>query len=155
MVAKDPVLEEELRVQLGLPDPGSKAAVDAENTRALASSLDVLQMNCKSNIGRIAYNIVLSAAAGAGEHTCCPENPCDPAQRCPPAQPKSGVTLPQRAESLGVRENTFHDAHVRMHHVDHSVTPSEALEEGRYCYAARKIRSDKTDSSVLDLAYRH
>lgn len=155
MVGRDPVLEEEMREHLGMPKPESVAAVDAENTRAMGCSLAALQKNCKSNIGRIAYNTALAVAAGAGEHTCSPEDPCDPTERCLPAEPKGGVTLRQRAESLGVREKTFREAHVRMHSVDHSVAPSEAVEEGRYCWAARKERSDKTDSRVLALAYRH
>ena len=127
---------------LGMPEEGSEAAVNAENTRAMATSLQALKKNCKTNIGRIAYNTVLAAAAGAGEHVCSPDDPCDPARRCPPAAPEGAVTMAQRAESLGVRTKTFRDGHWRMHLTDHSIHPAQAVEEGRYCWAARKARSD-------------
>lgn len=53
-----------------------------------------------------------------------------------------------------MRADTFREAHVRMHRTNHSIPPPQALEEGRYCWATRKIRSDATDQRVLDLAYR-
>lgn len=155
MVRNDSVLADELRKQLlGAPEPRSVAAVNAENTRAMAASLAELQQHYHSNIGRVAYNTVLAAAAGGGRHTCCPDSPCDPANCCPPCEPEGGVTLTDRARSLGVRAETFRDAHVRMHQTDHSIPPPQALEQGRYCWATRKIRSDATDQRVLDLARR-
>ncbi|CAN0350989.1 unnamed protein product [Pylaiella littoralis] len=156
MVEKDPVLAEEIREVLRESEQEQRRvdAVNAENTRSLAASLASLQLNCKSETGRIAYNTALAVAAGAGEHTCSPDDPCDPAARCPPAQPASGVNLTERAASLGVRDKTFREARARMHHVDHSLAPSEAVEQGRYCWAERKTRCDKTDTRVLDLAYR-
>lgn len=153
-VRKDPVLQKQLRAMLGMPEQGSEAAIHAENTRALAASLTALKRHCKSNIGRIAYNTALAVAAGAGEHTCSSDDPCDPARRCRPAKPESGVTLHQRAESLGVRMKTFRDAFWRMNLTDHSKPPSQALEEGRYCWVARRTRSDATDPRVLELAVR-
>ena len=139
---------------LGMPEEGSEAAVNAENTRAMATSLQALKKNCKTNIGRIAYNTVLAAAAGAGEHVCSPDDPCDPARRCPPAAPEGGVTMAQRAESLGVRTKTFRDGHWRMHLTDHSIHPAQAVEEGRYCWVQKKRRNDAMDERVQDLAVR-
>ncbi|CAM9212837.1 unnamed protein product [Ectocarpus sp. 12 AP-2014] len=154
MVRKDPVLEEEMRTMLGVQGLEGKAAVHAENTRAMAASLAALKGKSQSNIGRVAYTTVLAAVAGAGEHTCSPTDPCNPAERCPPAEPQGGVSFAQRAESLGVREKTFRAAHVRMHHTDHTIPPPQALEEGRYCWTRRKTRSDATDERVLELAIR-
>lgn len=103
--------------------------------------MNELKKNCKSNTGRIAYNNVLAAAAGAGEHTCSPEDPCQPGERCRPAEPKGGVMLADRAASLGVREKTLREAHGRMHHTDHSLAQPQAIEEGRYCWAAQDLGS--------------
>lgn len=66
MVENDPVLKEEINQKLRVSDEGRVDAVHAEITRALAASLVALELNCKSNIGRVAYNTVLAAAAGSG-----------------------------------------------------------------------------------------
>lgn len=154
---QDPVLMEEVKKLVGTQQGsgGSNAAVDAANTRAMASSLQSLQQHCQSKVGRVAYTTVLAAAAGAGEHTCCPENPCNPAACCPPAESKDGVSLAQRAESLGVRPQTFREARTRMHNTDHSIPPAQAVEEGRYCWVAKKGRSDAMDERVEELAVRY
>lgn len=74
MVEEDPVLKKRMT---SLPErvTAEAAAVAAQNAatvRATAASLQTLQKNCKSTIGRNAYNTVLAAVAGAGEHTCVP-----------------------------------------------------------------------------------
>lgn len=136
---------------LGMPEEGSEAAVNAENTRAMATSLQALKKNCKTNIGRIAYNTVLAAAAGAGEHVCSPDDPCDPARRCPPAAPEGGVTMAQRAESLGVRTKTFRDGHWRMHLTDHSIHPGTGCGRGALLLGGTQ---GKERPRVLELAGR-
>lgn len=154
----DAELMDRIRAVLGAEALGEAAAkiaaVDAANTRVFAASLGALQQNSQSNIGRIAYNTGLAIAAGAGEHSCDPADPCDPADRCDAAEPLDGVSLTQRAESLGVRINTFRKAHVRMHNTNHSIPPPQALEDGCYCWAKRKVRIDATNSRVLDMGTR-
>lgn len=156
MVEEDPVLKKRMT---SLPErvTAEAAAVAAQNAatvRATAASLQTLQKNCKSTIGRNAYNTVLAAVAGAGGHTCDPGDPCDPAERCRPAEEPDGVTLVQRAEGLGVRPSTFRLARDRMHNARHDLAPREALACGRYCYHERKERCDVTHSGVMDLARR-
>ena len=154
----DAVLMGKMRAMLGAEALGEEAAkvaaVNAANTRTFAASLGALQQNSQSNIGRIAFTTGLSIAAGAGEHTCDPANPCDPADRCDAAEVLDGVSLTQRAKSLGVRINTFREAHVRMHNTNHSIPPAQALEDGRYCWTSRKVRSDATNPRGLDLGIR-
>ncbi|CAM9183297.1 unnamed protein product [Ectocarpus sp. 12 AP-2014] len=156
-VLEDDVLKEELRELLRVGELGeaaaTKAAVDAENTRALVASIEALKQHSHSNIGRTAYNTVIAAAAGA-QHTCDPDDPCTPDEPCAPAEPHGAVSLTARAQSLGVRDATFRAARTRMHRTDHTIPPQEALEKGRYLWAPRKERSDKMDERVMGLARR-
>lgn len=156
MIQDDPVLMEEMKAILVAealgPTRAKQAAVDAAITRMAAASLEALRQNCnRSDMDRIAYDTALAAVAGAGEHTCDPADPCDPANRCDAAEPRNGATLAKRAERLGVSFATFREAHIRMHNTNHSVPPEQALEEGCYLWARRKLtRSDATDRRVLD-----
>lgn len=157
MVRRDPLLMTQMREMLAKQDGGAAAAaVDAEIVRSVAASLGAMKRGSKSNTGRIAYNTVLAAVAGAGEHTCDPAHPCSPAARCPPGQPRdAAASLTARAERLGVRPNTYRQAHVRMHNANLSIPPKEALDEGRYLWTKPKTRSDATDERVVDLATRY
>ncbi|CAM9677252.1 unnamed protein product [Pylaiella littoralis] len=165
MVRGDPVLMEQMRKMLAEQDGGAAAAaaaaardsaIDAEIVRSTAASLEAMKEGSKSNVGRIAYNTVLAAVAGAGEHICDPAHPCNPAARCPPAPPQgAAASFTRRAERLGIRPNTYREAHVRMHNANLSIPPKEALDEGRYLWAERKTRSDATDRRVVDLATRY
>lgn len=133
-----PAMKEDIESILGKEALGAAAstvaAIDAENTRAIIASLEALRLNTQSSMGRISYNTVLAAAAGAGEHTYNPAERCHPSSRCPAAPPQdAALSLAARAPSLGVRgAATFSAAHRRMHNTDHSVPPPEALEKGRY-----------------------
>ncbi|CAB1110060.1 unnamed protein product [Ectocarpus sp. CCAP 1310/34] len=95
-VLEDDVLKEELRELLCVGELGeaaaTKAAVDAENIRALVASIETLKLHSHSNIGRAAYNTVIAAAAGA-EHTCDPDDPCTPDEPCAPAEPQGAEAL--------------------------------------------------------------
>ncbi|CAM9860145.1 unnamed protein product, partial [Pylaiella littoralis] len=156
-VLEDDVSNEELRELLCVEElaegAATKAAVDAENIRALVASIETLKLHSHTNIGRAAYNTVVAAAAGA-EHTCDPDDPCTPAERCTPAEPQGAVSLAARGQGLGVRDATFRAARIRMHKTDHTIPPKDALEKGRYLWAPRKERSDKMDERVMGLARR-
>ncbi|CAB1097191.1 unnamed protein product [Ectocarpus sp. CCAP 1310/34] len=126
LMQNDPVLMERVRAML---DAGAEeqaaanvAAIDAANTRALP----------------------LAVAAGAGEHTCTDTNVCHPGQRCKPVE-SGGVSLAERANSLGIRHETFSDARRRMHNTNHDIAPKIAASEGCYVYNERKTRSDVTN----------
>lgn len=139
LVRTDPVLREEVRVLLELtadPAVARVAEVNAANTRALRASLQLLKRHNHTTIGRTAYTTVLAAAAGAGEHSCEDQSTCHPGERCKPAEPGGVFTL--RAESLGIRYDTFADARVRMHNTDHESTPQQAMREGCYIHSERK-----------------
>lgn len=82
---------------------------------------------------------------------CRDRDECYPGERCKPAEP-SGVGLSQRADSLGVRRETFTDARVRMHNTDHDVVSQQAVTEGCYIHSGRKTRSDVTKPEVTALA---
>lgn len=158
-VMADPELLKELGEMVGgqnlAAEATRKAAIHEENTRAMAASLVALKHHAKTTIGRNTYNAVLAAVAGAGEHTCNPALPCNPTHRCPPAAPgHPAVSLAARAESLGVRDGTFREARARMHGVNLSVPPQQAVEQGRYLWSYRNTRNDATDQCVLDLARR-
>lgn len=55
---------------------------------------------------------------------------------------------------VGVRASTFREAYIPIHNANLSIPPEQALKEGRYIWAERKIRSDATDQLVMDLAKR-
>lgn len=150
LVRTDPVLREEVRELLEqATDPAAArvAEVNAANTGALRASLQLLKRHSHTTIGRIAYTTVLAAAAGAGEHSCEDPSKCHPGKRCRPVEP-GGISWARRADSLGIRRETFDEARVRMHNTDHDVTPQQAVGEGCYIHSERKTRSDVTHPEV-------
>ncbi|CAM9748838.1 unnamed protein product, partial [Ectocarpus sp. 13 AM-2016] len=92
--------------------------------------------HCNSSIGWTTYQTALAVAAGAGEHTCTDTDVCHPGQRCQPVE-SGGVSLAERANSLGIRHETFSDARRRMHNTNHDIAPKIAVSEGCYVYNER------------------
>ncbi|CAB1101149.1 unnamed protein product [Ectocarpus sp. CCAP 1310/34] len=117
LMQNDPVLMERVRAMLdadAAEQAAAKvAAIDAANTRALRASLQALKQHCNSSIGWTTYQTALAVAAGAGEHTSIDTDVCHPGQRCKPFE-SGGVSLAERANSLGIRRETFSVARRRM-----------------------------------------
>ena len=153
-VEADPVLKEQVLSSRGdvatqeaaeaaeaAAEAAAKAALNEVNMREIGTSLEALRGNCYTERGRVAYQTVLAAVAGTGEHSTDAEGLND-----------AGVT--KRAESYGVRFETFKDAQDRMKRARHDLAPDEAFESGQYVYDQRKKRSDCTHPGCLDLARR-
>ena len=143
-VDEDPVAKEQIQSSVATPgaaEAAAEAALNEINMREIATSLEALRGQCRTERGRIAYQIALAAVAGTGEHSCGDDNASD-----------AGIT--KRAESFGVRFETFKDAQGRMKRARHDLHPDEAFGSGQYIYDCRKKRSDTTDPECLDLARR-
>ena len=146
-VNADPILKEQILssqkdvATQGTVGAAAKAALNEVNMREIGSSLETLRLKCHTERGRISYQTVVAAIAGTGEHS--------------PATPGSGdAGLANRAESFGVRFETFKDGQDRMKRSRHDLHPDEALKSGRYVYDQREERSDRMSSECLDLARR-
>ncbi|CAB1104771.1 unnamed protein product [Ectocarpus sp. CCAP 1310/34] len=149
LMQNDPVLMERVRAMLdaGAAEQAAAkvAAIDAANTRALRASLQALKQHCNSSTGWTTYQTALAVAAGAGEHTCTDTDVCHPGQRCKPVE-SGGVSLAERANSLGIRHETFSDARWRMHNTNHDIAPKIAVSEG--CYVDARRRMHKTNHDI-------
>ncbi|CAB1101536.1 unnamed protein product [Ectocarpus sp. CCAP 1310/34] len=148
LMQNDPVLIERVRAMLdaGAAEQAAAkvAAIDAANTRALRASLQALKQHRNSSIWWTTYQTALAVAAGAGEHMCTDTDVCHLGQRCKPVE-SGGVSLAERANSLGIRHETFSDARRRMHNTNHDIAPKIAASEGCYVFNERKTRSDVTN----------
>eukprot|EP00904_Undaria_pinnatifida_P011637 jgi/Undpi1/7603/HiC_scaffold_23.g10076.m1 len=143
-VDEDPVAKEHILSSVATPgaaEAAAKAALNEINMREITTSLKALRGQCRTERGRIAYQTALATVAGTGEHSCGDDNASD-----------AGIT--KRAESFGVRFETFKDAQGRMQRARHDLHPDEAFGSGQYIYDCRKKRSDTTDPECLDLARR-
>ena len=103
----------------GAADATVKAELNEINMCEIAASLEGLRGQFRTERGRIAYQTTIATVAGTWQPSGVDDNASD-----------AGIT--KRAESFGVRFETFKDAQGRMRRARHDLHPDEAFGSGQY-----------------------